>query len=190
MIEITDELLDDFKIPKKLAQVMLPYIEFKKVKSQSILVEVGAVCNQIFLVQKGAFVLSYIDSETGNEKAINFFTPKTQAFCTVSDSYFSGEPTQCRLKTIKNSLIVIFNKNDVDTVTKANNDIMNYYLSKLNETLIAENDFRMKLLTYSSQRFYDYILEKHPEIIQKIPSKYIAEFMGISREWLSKIKSK
>ncbi len=190
MIEITDELLSFFKIPKHLAEIMLPYIKFREIKSQSILVEVGSVCNNIFLVQKGALVLSFVDSETGNEKAINFFTPEIQPFCTVSDSYFTGEPTQCRLKSIKNSSIVVFNKKDVDEITREHTSVMNYYLSKLNETLITENNFRMKLLTYSSERFYDFMVEKYPEIIQKIPSKYIAEFMGISREWLSKLKPK
>lgn len=189
MIEINDTLLNFFKIPKDLVEVMLPYIEFKEVKAQSVLVEVGEVCNQIFLVQKGVFVLSFVDFETGNEKAINFFTPEFQPFCTVSDSYFSGVPTQCRLKATKNSVIVVFNKQNVDKMTRDHAGVMFYYLSKLNQTLITENDFRMKLLTYSSQRFYDYILEKYPEIIKQIPSKYIAEFMGISREWLSKVKS-
>jgi hypothetical protein len=50
------------------------------------------------------------------------------------------------------------------------------------------NDFEMKIIAYSSERLYNYLIQNHPIIIQQVPTKFIAEFMGISSEWLSKLK--
>ena len=56
--------------------------------------------------------------------------------------------------------------------------------------MIAENDFRVKLITLSPEEMYNHITEKYPAVTMNVPSKYIAEFIGISAEWLSKIKRK
>jgi hypothetical protein len=58
----------------------------------------------------------------------------------------------------------------------------------LTQALQEENDFKLKIISYSTERLYSYLIEHCPEVIQKVPSKFIAEFMGISSEWLSKLK--
>ena len=56
------------------------------------------------------------------------------------------------------------------------------------KSLIRENQFRTKLLTYSSKKFYAHLVDNYPEIIKNIPSKDIASFLGISAVWISNLK--
>ena len=37
---------------------------------------------------------------------------------------------------------------------------------------------------------YGYLLEDHPELIQRVPSKYIASYLGITLETLSRIRAR
>jgi hypothetical protein len=56
------------------------------------------------------------------------------------------------------------------------------------QALQEENDFKLKIISYSSERLYNYLITHCTKVIQQVPSKFIAEFMGISSEWLSKLK--
>jgi hypothetical protein len=58
----------------------------------------------------------------------------------------------------------------------------------ITQALQEENDFKLKIISYSSERLYSYLITHCPKVIQQVPSKFIAEFMGISSEWLSKLK--
>jgi hypothetical protein len=46
------------------------------------------------------------------------------------------------------------------------------------------------LNAYSNEEIYNYLIDECNSVIKNVPSKYIAEFIGISAEWLSKTKKK
>ena len=86
------------------------------------------------------------------------------------------------------TFVIEFNKKDIDTITSQDIDLFKFYHSLVTRALQEENDFKLKIISYSSERLYSYLITHCPKIIQQVPSKFIAEFMGISSEWLSKLK--
>jgi CRP-like cAMP-binding protein len=62
--------------------------------------------------------------------------------------------------------------------------------------LLAEYQYLRKyqrelsFLQYSAQERYLQLLEEHPQIVQQIPVKYIASYLGIEPESLSRIRKK
>jgi len=158
------------------------------VKSQSLLVKPNTICDKAYFVLKGGFVCRYIDEELEIEKTINFYLEEFHPFMSCVDSYFSGTKTQCELKAIANSEVMEFNKKDIDALIGEDIGFFTFYHSLIIRALQEENDFKLKIIAYSSERLYNYIMTQCPEIIQQVPSKFIAEFMGISSEWLSKLK--
>lgn len=188
MIDIK-ALLELHDIPEHVARGITPFLRLKQFKKDEILVHPGDICKTGYLIVKGGLILSYINQNDNEEKVVNFFLPSVQAYCTVWDSYFTGNKSQGKLFSITNTTVLCVNKSDLENKVTTDPEILNYYLHKLNETLILENNLRIKLITSTSEQFYQFLMTEYPDIIQNIPNKYIAQFMGISREWLSKIKS-
>jgi len=182
-------LLELHDIPEHLAARMMPYFQLRKLKKDEILVHPGDTCQTGFLIVRGGLVLSYLNPNDNEEKVVNFFLPTVQPFCTIYDSYFNGNKSPGKLFAIENTVVICLNKSDLENKIVNDPEILNYYLYKLNETLVFENNLRIKLITSTSEQFYQFLLTEHPQIIKHIPTSYIAQFMGISREWLSKIKS-
>lgn len=178
-----------FKLPDQIARRTLPILQFRQVKKNEILIKPGDICQNGFMIISGGLILSYINEFNGTEKVVNFFLPSVQPFCTVWDSYFTGNKTQCKLFAFQDSIVGFVAKSDMEEKISSDPEVRNYYLQKLNETLVLENDLRIKLLTYTFKQFYEFLITEYPQIIKEVPTKYIAEFIGISREWLSKIKS-
>jgi hypothetical protein len=94
------------------------------------------------------------------------------------------------LRAIAHSELLEFNKADMDAIMLEDIEFFKFYHLIVTQALQEENDFKLKIISYSSERLYSYLIKCCPEVIQKVPSKFIAEFMGISPEWLSKLKNR
>lgn len=158
------------------------------VKSQTLLIKPNTICDKVFFVLKGGFVCRYIDDELEIEKTINFYLEDFHPFMSCVDSYFSGTKTQCELRAITNSEVIEYNKKDIDQFINHDRQLFHLYHSIVTQALQEENDFKLKIISYPSEKLYSYLMANCPKVIQYVPSKFIAEFMGISSEWLSKLK--
>ena len=160
------------------------------VKSKSLLVKPGTICDKVYFVLKGGFVCRFIDKELEIEKTINFYLEDFHPFMSCVDSYFSETHTQCELRAIAYSEVLEFDKKDLDAFMSEDIEFFKFYHFMLTKALQEENDFKLKIISYSSEMLYNYLIHHCPDVIRLVPSKYIAEFMGISAEWLSKLKNK
>jgi hypothetical protein len=158
------------------------------IKSQSLLIKPNTICDKAYFVLKGGFVCRYIDEGLEIEKTINFYLEDFHPFMSCVDSYFLETKTQCELRAIAHSEVIEFNKKDIDTIISQDIDLFKFYHSLVTQALQEENDFKLKIISYSSERLYSYLITNCPKVVQQVPSKFIAEFMGISSEWLSKLK--
>ena len=160
-----------------------------KVKSKSLLVKPGTICDKVYFVLKGGFVCRFIDKELEIEKTINFYLEDLHPFMSCVDSYFSETQTDCELRAVAYSEVLEFDKKDIDAIVSEDIVFFQFYHFMVTRAFQEENNFKLKIISYSSQRLYSYLITNCPEVIRQVPSKFVAEFMGISAEWLSKLKN-
>lgn len=126
--------------------------------------------------------------DDGNERTINFFLSSFQPFMTVPQSYFQNVPSSFKISAIKNSDILVFAKTDLLQIVENSNSIKEFYHNQIVNALLNEIDFRTKLLTYSPKKMYELLITDYQDVIQNVSSRHIANFIGISPEWLSNLK--
>jgi hypothetical protein len=85
-------------------------------------------------------------------------------------------------------MVLKMKKRDLEALLGMDAKLSAFYQSMVIKVLTEENDLKLKIIAYSSDQLYRYFLENFPIVIQRVPAKYIAELMGISPEWLSKLK--
>ena len=171
-------------------EMMFGHAKYFKLKSQQILITPGEICDKVYFVLNGGFVCRYIDEEFESKKTINFYLPDFHPMMSCIDSFFTGTKTKCELRAIVNSEVLIFEKKDIETLTSLDKEFGDMYNFLIADALQGENDLKMKIISYTSENLYSYLMTECPSVIQRVSSKYIAEFMGISQEWLSKLKHK
>lgn len=182
--------LIDAGLPEPLIDTIVGMGQLINIKSQTKLIEVGKQCQMIYFILKGAFVGRHLNVETGDKRTIGFHMNDFQPFMTCVDSYFTNTRTACDLLAIGDGEVLAFRKGDLEELAGTNQVLSAFYYARIINALISEHNFKTKLIQYTPDSLYRYMICHHPQIIQKIPSKYIAEFMGISPEWLSKLKHK
>jgi CRP-like cAMP-binding protein len=160
------------------------------VKTYKTMVDYGEKCQSIYFVLKGGFVLKILNEADGNERTINFHLASFNPFMTVPHSYFKNEPSHFKLQAITNSDVLVFNKTALIDATHQSEKIKDFYYQQIIDALILELDFRTKLISLSPKKIYELLISDYQEVIRNVSSKDIANFMGISPEWLSNLKQK
>jgi hypothetical protein len=105
-----------------------------------------------------------------------------------SDSFFTGTKTKTELIAIKNSTVLAFHKTEFDKLLIENHDILIFYAQMLSEIIRNETELKVVLIGSAKKDIYEYLIEKCNPVIKNVPAKYIAEFMGITAEWYSKMR--
>ena len=65
----------------------------------------------------------------------------------------------------------------------------NFFRVKSNYGYIALQQRVMSLLTETAEQKYNNIIKKLPHLIQRVPKKLLASYLGVTRETLSRLKS-
>lgn len=161
----------------------------KNFKSQYFLITPNDTANKIYIVLGGGLVLLHIHPKTGIEKAINFFTPTFHPMATVGDSFHKGETSKFYLKTFTNTTVLEIDKNNFDYLLKSS-EYSEYLYNYAIKSLLEKNEIRAMSVVSDSLEMLQFLQQKYPQILQYVPSKYIANFLGITPQWLSKLKHK
>lgn len=159
----------------------------QNVKTNKKLIDYGEKCTNIYFVLRGGFVMQLLKDD-GSQKTINFFLDTFQPFMTIPQSYFRDIPSNCKLMAIRNSDILVLPKKELFQAIENSLTIKDFYQSQIIVALLGELDFRIKLLTYSPKGMYELLISDYQEVIQNVSSRHIADFIGISPEWLSNLK--
>ena len=175
-------------LPEEIRENIFNLGEFTKIKNQQIVVDIGEYCNNIFWVVDGAFVCQYFEEELAIERTINFHIDSFHSFMTSVESYFYNTKSKYKLKAVRQSEVIVFKRSAVNELIENNSLINQLCFAGLASVLTSEIKLRSKLTVLPADKLYSYLITNYPQIIQYIPSKYIAEYMGITQEWLSKLK--
>lgn len=157
----------------------------KKIKRRQMIVQEGFVCKHYTFVVQGCFRMYGID-EKGYEHNIQFAAEGDW----IADigSFHSKKPSQSFIEALEPSEIIQIEQQDLyflyinipklDRIFKV--IIENKYIELQNRVL-------QNFSSTAQQRYLNF-LEQYPTLAQRLPSTQIASYLGITPEFLSKIR--
>lgn len=158
---------------------------FRTVKKGTILLKEGQKTKESYFVLKGCIRTYYvIDSE---EKTTGFYTEMEALTppCVVSKT-----PSEYYISCVEDSIITISNS-DMETEINSKFPKFDLMCKILTEELLAKQriDFD-EFKTSSPEQRYLNLLEKRPDLIQRVPQYQLASYLGIKPESLSRVRAR
>ncbi len=164
----------------------LRILEVKTFKKKDFLLREGNICNSITFINSGCMRLFY--NVDGIENTIQFFF--SDAWYTDYASFLTGNPTNENMQALENTEIVHFKKQDLYRLY----DEMPIF--ERVGRIFAENAYlsvsqlnQMKTNEDPEIRYLN-LLKTRPELFQQITQHYIASYLGIKPETLSRIRKR
>ena len=170
--------------PARAGQVVMKFNSRKIAKSEYLLKE-GAVCNESHFIEKG-IMRSYTYDLEGNEVTTAFYSKNM--FTSDFLSFFKRTPSREYIQAITDCETwyttyedMQANFHDIPEYREFGRlNIVNHY-SMLKERMLS-------MLQETAEQRYSDLVSSNPEIIQNVPLKYIASYLGITDTSLSRIR--
>lgn len=157
----------------------------KVVKGKLILIE-GQPCDFLFFIERGAFrTFRWFED---NEVTIGFSFSGDLDTCPYA--FFNGLPSLDIIEAISDGEIIRIQKSEIDKLILEKpelKDFLTLLLSHYTEVLISRI-IEHRILT--AEEIYHSLMFRQPDEVAKIPLQYIASYLGISKERLSRIRKK
>jgi CRP-like cAMP-binding protein len=174
-------------VPEEEAKLILSFFKEHKYKRNILLLRSGEVAHEVFFVLKGGLHQFYID-EAGNERTCNFTFE--QDFVTDLESFSQQTQSPSSIKTLTETTCLSIKCTDLVALMKQSPATAEFF-RMLIERIAAKSIKRTKsLLSFSPEKQFLELIEEQPEIFQRVPQRYIAQYLGIAPESLSRIKKR
>lgn len=162
-------------------------ITFQKLKKEEVLLRNGQVAKNVHFVCKGA-LRAYATDYDGNIYNKNIFLETDFAGSTVS--YLLNSPSNFTLEALEETILINLNYKKYREIIEGNLDLKNFYIAYLERNWIVEKEEReVSLVMENATERYIKLLQKHPNIDQRIQKLHLASHLGITPTQLSRIRN-
>lgn len=154
------------------------------IKRNQYLKRIGEKETHVYFIHSGAIRVVYLDEDT--EHSIRFGYRNN--FITLLDSLISGTPSLLSLQAIKKSTIRTIALKTIDQLILTNTEFKALWYATLGGLIHQQMEREIDLLTASPLVRYQRVLARSPQLFQEIPHKFIASYLRMTPETLSRIK--
>lgn len=164
----------------------LPAIsEYKTVSKNHILTKEGQVERNIYFIEKGA-VRAFRITDT-EEQTIRL--GYEGSFITSLSSLLTQQPSEFYIEAIRKTSMYIINKKQLDELINVNMESVQQYNALLENLIVQQMEREIDLLTASPSERLARVLVRSPNLFQQVPLKYIASYLRMTPETLSRIRN-
>jgi CRP/FNR family transcriptional regulator, anaerobic regulatory protein len=164
--------------------VFLQLAQFKAFEKGELVIEEGTIENYIYFIVDG-FTRSFF-CEVEKEISLDFHF--AGEFVSVYESFLDRTPARHSIEALAPLSVLRFRHEDILNLY-AHAPIYHYFSRLLLEVQFKKGTNRIRdFLSLSATDRYTKLLKAYPEYVQNIPLKYLASYLNIRPESLSRIR--
>ncbi len=175
--QISDENLEKFSNAFTL----------QKVVKKEFLLKEGEICQFEGFVTGGCFKVFHSD-QNGTEHTL-YFAIEDWWVADV-DSFTNSKPSQLNIQALENSEVLLISKQNKEKLYQEIPEIEKLFRIMSQKNLVALQRRMIDNLSKTAEQRYLDFLAKYPKITQRLSNIQIAAYLGVSPEFVSKIRRK
>lgn len=160
---------------------------FKSFQKGEFLAKEGEYCPSTFLIRKG-IIRTYVLTPDGEERTIRLAREKE--FISPRESFMHGRASNEFLEAVEECKVIMINTKKLEELSRSNSRILRMQYVGILEAFYEATE-RIEFFTiYTPEQRYHYLLEKSPDLLQRVPQKYLASYIGVTTVSLSRIRNR
>lgn len=160
-----------------------PCLDPQTLAKGEMLLEQGRICRHLYFLESG--LLRFFTVKDGID-VTKFFTDAPYTF-TSQQSFTRQTPAKESIEALENSRLWMMTFENADRLLE--NTAWNTFIRKLiQEVQTYTEEILEELQTQTAENRYKMMLENNAELLQRVPLKCLASYLGIAPESLSRIR--
>ncbi len=171
------------------ADVLLCKTYFKPVvfSKNRIIEEEGHIPNYLYFVVSG-FMRLFHYNDLGDEVTTHINCPP--GFITSYAHFISQTSSNENVECITDCELLRISKSNLDLITLESSAFKDFSIFVFQQSITYNETRSKELATLTAEQRYVKLIENYPAILHNVPIQYIASFLGMKPESLSRIRKK
>lgn len=168
-------------------QLFLSKTETKTVKTKTILLSAGEISRYTYFVNSG-ILRSFNINDNIIEHVLHFACEGWW----IGDmySYIAEKPGNLFIEVLEDAEIVVISKAHHQQLYHDIPKLERFFRILTENSLVVHQERLMDNLSLTAEERFEKFCSKYPTLIQKIPQKHIASYIGVTPEFFSKMKAR
>ena len=167
--------------------LFLSKTEIKQYKAKTILVNAGEISKYSYFVNSG-LLRSFNINDNIVEHVLSFACEGWW----IGDmySYISEKPGNLFIEVLEDAEVVIITKENHQKLYHEIPKLERFFRILAENSLVSHQERLMDNLSLTAEERFEKFCSKYPTLIQKVPQKHIASYIGVTPEFFSKMKAR
>ena len=183
---IVEETCPHRKLQLENIRLFANIIQCKKYHKGDIILSEGEVCNNLLYIEQGLLRQYYVKHGKDVTEHLSY---EGNGVVWCIESYFHQTPTHLLMEALEPSVVWEIPRDLMEDISDKNCDIAYLYRRFFEDSLILSQVKADMLRFESAKERYSRLMQLFPEIVKRAPLTYIASYLQMSLETLSRVRS-
>lgn len=174
-IKLTDE---------EFQEQIVPYVKIRKFGKKETVISAGEVENYFNFILKGLVRKYY---QKGTEE-INTQISFEGHIIHSQESFHSRTISEYFIETIEPTTFVSISFDDLEKIYASSTKLEHLGRLVITSTMVLKDRWQMQLVKLTPRERFVHFVNKNPELVQRVPQKYLASYLNIKPETFSRFK--
>jgi CRP-like cAMP-binding protein len=172
-------------VSKEAEEALLKICSLISIPKNKDLQPIGHTCRTIYFITKGIGRIYYFKDGIDVTESFAF---ENNIIARI-ESLFIGKPSRKAIQILEDAEIIAINANALFKLYDTFPDIERLF-RKIFEAAYVDTVNRIESIQFhTAEERYQTLLEQAPNVIKRVPLKYIASYLGITQQSLSRIRA-
>jgi CRP-like cAMP-binding protein len=174
-IEISE---DEFR------QYIYPYITIRKYAKKQVITEEGEIENYFNFIVKGLARKYYRRGKEEINTQISFESHIIHS----QESFHSRTPSEYVVESIEPTTLVSITYDNLEKIYARSGKMEHLGRLIITYTMVIKDRWQMQLVMRTPRERFIHFVNHNPELLQRVPQKYLASYLNIKPETFSRFK--
>lgn len=182
---ILENVRKHISLGEEETKLFVSCLEARSVRRHVVLAKAGEVCRHSLFVVEGA-LKSYTVSNDGSAHVLSFAVDGWW----IADMYslISQRPGVLQIESLANSKLLLLSREKQELLYSKVPRFERFFRILAENALVASQQRIINNLTLTAEERYLHFMEKYPFVLECAPLSNIASYLGMTPEFLSKIR--
>ena len=185
--ELTNYIKRYVTISEEELAILSDCLRLKKIEKKEFLLSEGTTCKARYFILKGCFRHFYIDVK-GHEQIIHFGIENW--WITDYASLVHQVPSNMYIQALETTTYLELNENELEKLYLKIPVLERFFRIIMEKTYIAAQQRIEYMFSLTGKEFYEKFIASNPAFSQRVPQYMLASYLGLTPEFISKIKSR
>jgi len=167
-------------------RILISLISYRKLLKGQYFLQQGDVCKFSGFVILGCTKTFYVDEE-GQEHVVMFSIEDW--WTSDMGSFITQKPADFNVQCLENTELIQFSYENQQQMMQEIPKLERFFRIIVEKAFVASQKRIVRNMSMSAKDRYLFFRKEYPQMEQRIPQYLIASYLGITKEFLSKIKS-